>query len=603
MVVGFLFALLACLDLFTTGIVYASTASQAYTPQAGPCPANFTLVRQAGDPATGQGLSPQEQSYIDARRSEVLPGAFRQYLDNVILTGIPLPYYVYSILGDFNTSALPTIAIAVSGGGYRAAMFGAGVMNAFDGRNESAAEAGTGGLLQATSYMAGLSGGSWLVYSLAQANFPTIEELVLGPPNPEITGYGGWTTSLGTLTLDPSANGTLNYEYMNQTTAAITGKYDAGYPVSIVDILAQTLGRHFLNGTTAANFFDNSTLHGAGVMYSDLVDVPTFSAHEQPFTIVVADGWSKYPYGPDGGEALGSVVPPSNVIYEFNAYEMGSYDPQLSAFAPMTYLGTTNASVCVTGFEQASFVMASSSDYNAMFNSSPAAINATAGQWISLVNNSLPQPGVQLDVALWPNPFQGRGNGSFTEVNETLLSLVDGGTDGQGLPLQPFLVKARNVDVLIAVDVNAEVNNYATGDSFTQSGTRAALFPGIYSFPPIPASNATFVAQNLTLHPTFFGCGTPETPLIVYIANGGPPKGQVAVTNASTDTYTESLIQGILAQTFDMTTQGFPADPTAARDPEWAACLACAIADRERERLGIARQGVCETCMARYCWS
>ncbi|KAF8138999.1 hypothetical protein EV363DRAFT_1315512 [Boletus edulis] len=38
-------------------------------------------------------------------------------------------------------------------------------------------------------------------------------------------------------------------------------------------------------------------------------------------------------------------------------------------------------------------------------------------------------------------------------------------------------------------------------------------------------------------------------------------------------------------------------------DPEWPACLACAIVDRARERAGETRSGVCESCFARYCWS
>jgi len=228
---------------------------------------------------------------------------------------------------------------------------------------------------------------------------------------------------------------------------------------------------------------------------------------------------------------------------------------------------------------------------------------AAAGSWITLVNESFTQPGVQLDVALYPNPFQGAGNGSYTEVNETYLSIVDGGNDGEAIPIQSLLVKARKVDTLIAIDVNAEVNDYATGGDFIASATRAAVFPDAYSFSPIPLNTSTFVAQNLTRRPTFFGCDTPKTPLIVYIANGGPPAGQPAVTNTSDDTWTPQLIEAFLDQTFDVATQGITNGTVGARDAEWGACLACAVVDRERYRQGIARSGVCETCLARYCWS
>lgn len=74
----------------------------------------------------------------------------------------------------------PNVGIAASGGGFRAALVGAGVFDAFDGRNATAVSAGTGGILQTASYMTGLSGGSWFVSSMAVNNFPAIQDLVLG---------------------------------------------------------------------------------------------------------------------------------------------------------------------------------------------------------------------------------------------------------------------------------------------------------------------------------------------------------------------------------------------------------------------------------------
>ncbi|KAJ7221364.1 hypothetical protein GGX14DRAFT_669458 [Mycena pura] len=49
--------------------------------------------------------------------------------------------------------------------------------SALDGRNTTAQHVGTGGLLQAATYVTALSGGSWLVTLLAQANFPEIQDL------------------------------------------------------------------------------------------------------------------------------------------------------------------------------------------------------------------------------------------------------------------------------------------------------------------------------------------------------------------------------------------------------------------------------------------
>lgn len=54
---------------------------------------------------------------------------------------------------------------------------------------------------------------------------------------------------------------------------------------------------------------------------------------------------------------------------------MGSFDPMLSAFAPTKYLGTTNNSICITNYDQSSFVAGSSSE---LFNE----LNFTVGHII-----------------------------------------------------------------------------------------------------------------------------------------------------------------------------------------------------------------------------
>lgn len=73
-----------------------------------------------------------------------------------------------------------------------AALFGAGTMEAFDGRNSTSVEKGTGGLAQVISYYAGLSGGSWLGASMAINNYPTARKLILG--DVDVGGkLQGWT--------------------------------------------------------------------------------------------------------------------------------------------------------------------------------------------------------------------------------------------------------------------------------------------------------------------------------------------------------------------------------------------------------------------------
>jgi len=73
------------------------------------------------------------------------------------------------------------------------------------------------------------------------------------------------------------------------------------------------------------------------------------------------------------------------------------------------------------------------------------------------MNATLPQPGVELDVCRFPNPFQGVAKDTFIDSSQTVLSMVDGGEDGEVIPLQPMLVKARELDVIIAIDAVSEI--------------------------------------------------------------------------------------------------------------------------------------------------
>ena len=187
---------------------------------------------------------------------------------------ISLPTYVKEILGGRGSFAYdpPKLGIATSGGGHRAAFFGAGVLNALDGRNATSVCAGTGGLLQTASYLSGLSGGSWLVTSLAQANFPTLPSLIFGLDSSanSSNSYGGFLPQFG---LFPDTNITQTEEFVATLLAEVVGKLLAGFPVTITDVWARTLSRHFANGTTAANFMDTDITHGAGETFSSIANV------------------------------------------------------------------------------------------------------------------------------------------------------------------------------------------------------------------------------------------------------------------------------------------------------------------------------------------
>lgn len=96
-----------------------------------------------------QTLHPEEVDYTSRRSKIVLPNAWNDWLGD----GSRLSYNLSLFEGLY-----PKIGIAIPGGGLRAALFGAGCLSGLDSRNDSAKAAGTGGLLQVSSYITGLSG-------------------------------------------------------------------------------------------------------------------------------------------------------------------------------------------------------------------------------------------------------------------------------------------------------------------------------------------------------------------------------------------------------------------------------------------------------------
>src|SRR5258705_12684567 len=96
-----------------------------------------------------QAIHPQERAYIRAKEVNVLPQAWDAWVGN----GSHIGYTSASFGHTFSR-----IGMAMSGGGFRAAQYGAAVLSGLDARNESAKASDTGGPLQVTSYMSALSG-------------------------------------------------------------------------------------------------------------------------------------------------------------------------------------------------------------------------------------------------------------------------------------------------------------------------------------------------------------------------------------------------------------------------------------------------------------
>ncbi len=75
---------------------------------------------------------------------------------------------------------------------------GAGAISGLDSRDIIARGKGTGGLLQVSSYLSSLSGGSWLVSSMLFHDFPEMNDLVMGN-NDKGGTLNGWFLDRGLI--------------------------------------------------------------------------------------------------------------------------------------------------------------------------------------------------------------------------------------------------------------------------------------------------------------------------------------------------------------------------------------------------------------------
>ncbi|OAP54947.1 hypothetical protein AYL99_10647 [Fonsecaea erecta] len=552
---------------------------KGYTPTFQDCPQNAPVVRSAAS------LSPNETQWLEKRRNNTV-APMRDLLSRLNIQGFDAAQYIDRVAN--NVSALPNIGIAVSGGGWRALMNGAGVLKAFDSRTVGNTDKGKlGGLLQSATYLSGLSGGSWLVGSLFMNNFTTV-----GALQAETSG-SVW--EFGNSVIEgPEKSGLQIFntaEYYANLVSDVEGKSDAGFDTSLTDLWGRGLSYQLINATEGGSAFTWSSIG---------ISAPFLNA-DSPYPIIIAD--SRAP-----GEIL---IPGNTTIYEFNPYEMGSWDPTSFGFVPMNHLGTnwTAGRVpahekCVVGFDNAGFLMGTSST---LFNQLILNLNSSGvpDSLRNLVATILTDLGDDdNDIADYtPNPFFKYNPQTNPGANSPQLTLVDGGEDLQNIPLHPLIQPARHVDVIFAVDSSADTDfNWPNGTSMVATYERSlsAIANGTI-FPSVPDVN-TFVNLGLNSRPTFFGCdtsnftgGTTIPPLVVYIPNSP----YVTFSNISTfqlstnDTQRDAIIlNGLNAATMANGT----------RDATWPTCVACAILSRSLERTNTDVPAACTSCFSHFCW-
>jgi lysophospholipase len=560
-------------------------APNGYTPQGGDCPSQRPSIRTAGR------LSDQESAWLKQRRQNTID-PLKDLLGRLNIAGFDTNGFIND--NRNNASLIPNIAIAASGGGYRALMNGAGAIAAFDTRTPNSTSAGhLGGLLQSATYLAGLSGGGWLVGSLMTNNFTSVQDIINTTPS-----QSGSLWQFGNSILKGPDQGSIQIldtaSYFKNIADTVTGKSSAGFNTSITDIWSRALSFQLVNATDG----------GPAFTWSSIADDTQFSSANTPMPILVAD--ERFP-----GE---KVISANATVFEFNPWEFGSWDPTLYGFAPIKYAGSkfSNGTLpdkeqCVRGFDNAAFIMGTSSS---LFNQFLLNIDSTSvPDFIkSAVTNVLQDLGNDNnDIADWsPNAFRGFNRGSNPSADMDRLTLVDGGEDLQNIPLHPLIQPNRAVDVIFAIDSSADTPNepganWPNGTALVATYERSLnkTMENGTAFPAIPDVN-TFINLGLNNHPTFFGCNasnlTGPAPLIVYLPNSP------YVFNSNISTFQQEVNNternAIIQNGYNVATMG-----NATRDQQWPTCVGCAIMSRAWHKTNAQVPDVCNQCFQRYCWN
>ncbi|CAG8042784.1 unnamed protein product [Penicillium olsonii] len=554
-------------------------APDGYVPTSVSCPASRPTIRSAAK------LSSNETSWLKTRREKALT-SLKDFFGHVKVGD----YDVVSYLDKHssNISNVPNIGIAVSGGGYRALMNGAGAIKAYDSRTYNASTSGhLGGLLQSATYLSGLSGGSWLLGSIYINNFTTIDKLQ--------THKDGDVWQFGNSIIEGPDTGGIQIldsaSYFKDLAEAVESKKKAGFDTSLTDIWGRALAYQMFNASNG----------GLSYTWSSIADTTEFKDGNYPMPMVVADGRNP-------GEL---VVGSNSTVYEFNPWEFGTFDPTIFGFVPLKYLGSrfeagslpSNES-CISGYDSAGFVIGTSST---LFNQFLLQINTTSlPNFVKNVFTSILEKLDRADddiAAYEPNPFYHYNNHSSPYARQTALDVVDGGEDGQNVPLHPLIQPERHVDVIFAVDSSADTDYYwPNGTSLVATYERSLNNTGIgngTAFPAIPDVN-TFVNLGLNTRPTFFGCDSSNisgpAPLVVYVPNAPYSfHSNVSTFQLSTE---DKERDNIILNGYEVATMA-----NSTLDGNWTSCVGCAILSRSFERTGTTLPDICNTCFDRYCWN
>ncbi|GME95905.1 unnamed protein product [Ambrosiozyma monospora] len=166
--------------LLPSTLVNAWSPTDSYAPGEVDCPSYLDDSQYDSD--TFKGLTRAANSISDAEkdwisnRDEVTIENLKWFLSVSNMTDFDTTAYLQNVT-DNNATYIPRIGISFSGGGYRAMLTAAGELSGLDNRTEGCSEHGLP-ILQAASYISGLSGGSWFLSTLVFNNWTSVQDIV-----------------------------------------------------------------------------------------------------------------------------------------------------------------------------------------------------------------------------------------------------------------------------------------------------------------------------------------------------------------------------------------------------------------------------------------
>ncbi|KAI5276728.1 lysophospholipase [Aureobasidium subglaciale] len=518
-----------------------------YAPVSASCPST-PLVR------TANSLGSDEAAYIAARKpqADAALAAWLQKTDS-----------------SFTTTDLPTVGLVLSGGGYRALLSGAGLIQGLDARDS---DLSTSGLYQAMTYETSLSGGAWFSTSWTGLNWPTVSYL----------RDNLWSQSFADSLLVPAR--LLSAVAYAEIVKDIVDKAKAGFPPTLIDVYGRLLSYQLLT----TNSQDIRTDGAVSKTFSSVVSSSNFTSHAVPFPIITARGVNTFE---------GQCIPRENgTQYEFTPYEFGSWDSDINAFTPTAYLGSkltngapTVSNRCIKNYDNLGYVAGTSSAlFNNYCSTVPAKNNTQSlAQTLQAIVLNAHSPVTRDLYAPYPNPFYKYPASTLTNA-QSEIQIVDGGEGNSAMPFWPLIQPERKVDVIIAADNGADTSDLFPSGTAIVGAYEQALAAGLTRMPFIPSLD-TFISSGLNKHAVFFGCDTLDTVTIVYLPNNN---------------YTyASNIETVIIQTSEQETAGIiengNAIATQNGDEQWPVCLGCAV----MKKTGSVLPEACTACFDKYCYS